>query len=300
MLRDHPIFQSPVAIDRAQLVLRPWPAEWVDPHDKNEILVLPLIRAGLKPSAPGWCTYTREMAEAPEIEVFCGGINAKTSTAAAIWRQGNLLHYGFEISPDEMNEWGKALLVDAVAYISRFTEDRPIMQTPSPFAGSTFMTRATIERVIASHDESRWDYLTPHLDGGMLTRAGIRNLSTFANWYPMVRDFLYPDQEARLKVDEDARGLGINPSRPEFFERAITALTGSDEQAEPMRRMLERYAPEGPGRSAPARAWANWWQANREYLFFGEAGGYRWYLDPLAKARRVPTANLRGLARASR
>jgi len=130
VLRDHPIFQSPVAIDRGKQVPRPWPADWNEPHDKNEVLVLPLIRAGLKPAAPGWCTYTRDMPETPEIEVFCGGINAKTSTAAAIWRQGNLLHYGFDIAPDEMNEWGKALLVDAVAYISRFTEDRPIMQTP--------------------------------------------------------------------------------------------------------------------------------------------------------------------------
>jgi hypothetical protein len=29
-------------------------------------------------------------------------------------------------------------------------------------------------------------------------------------------------------------------------------------------------------------------------------GGYRWYLDPLAKARGVPTARLRGPMRASR
>ena len=46
------------------------------------------------------------MADAPEIEVFCGGINSKTATAAALWRQGNLLHYGFDLSPDEMNESG--------------------------------------------------------------------------------------------------------------------------------------------------------------------------------------------------
>ncbi len=300
MLRDHPIFRSPVAIDRGQQVSRLWPADWNEPHDTNEILVLPLIQTGLKPSAPGWCTYTRDMAEAPEIEVFCGGINAKTSTAAAIWRQGNLLHYGFDIAPDEMNEWGKALLVDAVAYISRFTEDRPIMQTPSPFAGSAFMTRATIERVIAKHDESRWDYLTPHLEGRMLTKAGVRNLSSFAKWYPTARNYLYPDQEARLKVDQDARTFGLNASHREFFDRAIAWLSGTTEQAEAMRRMLERYVPDGPGRNASAQAWADWWQANRNYLFFGDAGGYRWYLDPLARARRVPTANLRGQARASR
>ncbi|HKI20717.1 MAG TPA: hypothetical protein VKA15_22695, partial [Isosphaeraceae bacterium] len=68
MLRDHPIFRSPVAIDRGQQVPRSWPADWNDRHDQNQILVLPLIQAELKPAAPGWCTYTRDMAEAPEIE----------------------------------------------------------------------------------------------------------------------------------------------------------------------------------------------------------------------------------------
>ena len=152
MLRDHPIFQSPFAIDRTKLIRRPWPKEWSDPHDSNEILVLPLAAAQSSRNQPGWCTYTRDMSEAPEIEVFCGGINAKTSTAAALWRQGNLLHYGFDLSPDEMNEWGKALLVHAIAYIARFTEDRPIMQTPSPFAGQDFLTRGRIKTLIKRGD----------------------------------------------------------------------------------------------------------------------------------------------------
>jgi hypothetical protein len=72
------------------------------------------------------------------------------------------------------------------------------------------------------------------------------------------------------------------------------------EDADRARRMLERYAPEGPGRDATSQAWAEWWKTNADYLFFGDAGGYRWYLDPLAKMRGVPTAQLRGPKRASR
>ena len=82
----------------------------------------------------------------------------------------------------------------------------------------------------------------------------------------------------------------------EFFDRSIADLGRPGKEAERARRMLERYAPEGPGRDAKAQAWADWWRANSDYLFFGEAGGYRWYLDPLAKARGVPTAQLRGPA----
>ena len=75
------------------------------------------------------------MDEAPEIEVFCGGINSKTATAAAFWRQGNLLHFGFDLSPDEMNTSGKEMLENAIAYIARFTDDRPIMVSPIPLCG---------------------------------------------------------------------------------------------------------------------------------------------------------------------
>ena len=49
---------------------------------------------------------------------------------------------------------------------------------------------------------------------------------------------------------------------------------------------------------AAAEAWSAWIGAHRDVLFFSESGGYRWYVDPLAKRRGVPTAKLRGPARA--
>jgi hypothetical protein len=281
------------------MIRQPWPREWTDPHDSSEILVLPLGAAGFRKDRPGWCTYPRGMSEAPEVEVFCGGINAKTATAAALWRQGNLFHYGFDLSPEEMNEWGRALLVDAITYIARFTEDRPIMETPSPFAGQEVITRPRIEQVIA-RGADWWDYLKSYFDQGALATAGVKDLASFARWYPTVRDYLSPNAEGLLRVDEDARAMQLNPGRREFFDRTVAELGRPGREAGRARRMLEHYAPEGPGRDATAQAWADWWSANADYLFFGEAGGYRWYLDPLAKARGVPTARLRGPARASR
>jgi len=72
--------------------------------------------------------------------VFCGG-EKKAATAAAVWRQGNLLHFGFEQSPDELNAIGRRLLLNSIAYISRFTEDKPIAITPSVFAGPAALPR---------------------------------------------------------------------------------------------------------------------------------------------------------------
>ena len=103
-----------------------------------------------------------------------------------------------------------------------------------------------------------------------------------------------------MRVDEDALAVEIRPGRREFFDWAIAAMDRPGEEGLRARRMLVRYVPTGPGRDASSRAWADWWKANADYLFFGEVGGYRWYLDPLAKARGVPTSRLRGPARASR
>ena len=56
--------------------------------------------------------------------------------------------------------------------------------------------------------------------------------------------------------------------------------------------------PIGPAAEAPAEKWRSWWKENKPYLFFSDTGGFRWYVDPLAKARGVSTAQLRGPARA--
>ncbi len=124
----------------------------------------------------------------------------------------------------------------------------------------------------------------------------MRNLAAFTKWYPSVRDCLAPNSENLLRVDDDAKAINLYPGRREFFDRAIVDLGRPGREAERARRMLNRYVPEGPGPDAMGQAWADWWKANADYLFFGEAGGYRWYLDPLAKARRVPTGQLRGPA----
>jgi hypothetical protein len=210
------------------------------------------------------------------------------------------MHYGFDLSPDEMNEWGKALLTNAISYIARFTEDRPIMETPSPFAGIDLFPRSSIERFMAARGAGGWEYLASGFDQQILKEANVKDMTTFAQWYPTVKDYLYPDASGLMTVDRDAEAAKIHPGRPEFFDRAIVDLAGSGEKAELARMLLQRYAPEGPGRDANPQAWAEWWRTNSDYLFFGEIGGYRWYLDPLAKARGVPTIKLRGEARASR
>lgn len=258
---NHPIYQQPFQIDCTKTVRIPTPADFRDEIKATEIDVLPLVHDIHRTWNPGWSTHARDFALYPDVEYFTGGVNHQTPTSAALWRQGNLLHFGFEQSPMEMNELGQKLLLNSIAYISHFTEDRPIAVTPSVFAGEV---------------------------------ASARSRSKLP---PQERQFLHPDENQKLVIDEDLKAIGRPFDQPQFFEKTIAALKGSAVEAERARRLLERYVPCGP-KGGGVDQWTSWWQGNRPYLFASDAGDYCWYIDPLARKRGIPTAELRGSKRA--
>jgi hypothetical protein len=297
VLRDHELFQKPLPIDIKKTTTQDTPDAWKDELRNPKVAVVPLSRNPKGEFHPGWCTYTYEHDGAPELEMICGGINSKTPRAGAVWRQGNLLHFGFDLAPADMNETGRALLINAIAYISRFTEDRALVHTPCVFVqGTRLFDRGAVGRLLARErsDLSALQFYVGNADYEKLKGKSRQDL---AAWYREVRDYLHADAEGKLTVDEEAKSFGPGPAGPEFIEKAADALAGS--RAPAARRLLARYAPEGPGAEASADEWRSWWQKNRAYLFFSDTGGYRWYLDPLAKKRGTPTAQLRGPARAT-
>lgn len=299
MLRDHPAFRSPRTVPVGQTITITTPDDFRPEITEPKIQVLPLVNDH-KVSAhnPGWCTYTYEHDSAHELEVLCGGVNHKTPKAGAVWRQGNLLHFGFEPSPERMNDTGRAMLVNAVCYIARFTEDRPVVRTPCVFVqGTRIFDRDAVARLIANPARDLKD-LEHYLDKEAYKGVAGRGREEAGAWFQRVRGSLRADADGKLTVDADAQALGTSPTAADFFERAAAAL-GEPERAALARRLLGRYASDGPGADATAEQWRAWHRENGAYLFFSDTGGYRWYVDPLAQRRGVPTAQLRGPARAT-
>jgi hypothetical protein len=297
--RDHEVFRSPRPIDVTKTTSLDTPDAWKGAITAPRVEAMPLVRDVQEKHHPGWCTYTYEAEDAPEMEVICGGINHKTPRAGAIWRQGHLLHFGFDLSPARMNAVGQRLLVNAVAYVARFTEDRPVVHTPCIFVqGRGLFDRGAVGRLLARPGADLGNlkyYVAKETYDKEL--AG-KSREQVAAWYRRARDYLDADAEGTLTVDEEARSFGVPPGGPAFIERAADALDDPGRSRE-ARRLLARYAPEGPGATATAAEWRAWWKKDHDYLFFSDVGGYRWYLDPLAKQRGVPTARLRGPARAT-
>ena len=278
------------------------PEPWKELVHEKSVDVVPLVADPAANHFPGWVSYDSTVADSPDVEILCGGINEKPSIGAALWRQGHILHFGFDLAPSEMNEAGRALLVNSIAYIARFRDDRALCVTPSAFAGGV-RARDSVAKWIAG-DSFPLELVLGALSNGAL--AGVaRDRASIQAWFEEHRDYLHPDRDGRLCVDGDAMELRLPFDRIESLEEAADVVAGAagggpDSDSHHARALLERYVPEGPAAGAKGSTWQEWLAANRPYLFFSEWGGYRWYVDRLARERGVPSATLRGPARADR
>ena len=300
MLRDHEILNSPLKVDRAGLNRVPTPGAWTREIKNSEVEVLPLVTDVEATYPDGWCVYTYEHTQAPEMEIICGGVNGKSPMASAIWRQGFLLHFGFEPAPSQMNENGKALLINSIVYIAGFRDDRPLVRTPGPhYSRVRLLDRTAIERLVENDSRELDVYLDYFLAPS--TRVATKDMTRpeVAKWYSENRSFLRADEEGNFIIDEEAREFGVPTDQHEFYESAITAIRSESDKAGLARILLQRYVPNGPGNAAKSDEWTEWYRENKEYLFFTDTGGFRWMIDALAKRRGIPSAKLCGPMRRS-
>ena len=294
--KGHEIFRGPVPVPMKKW-RQPTPGVWKSEIKEAEIDVIPLVEDYKRDWKAGWCTYSGFFNRHPEIEFLASGINDKTPTAAALWRQGNLFHFGFDQSPAEMNETGQALLLNAIAYISRFADDQPIAVTPSVFVSPEHYRRDQVK----ARTEGKYggiSGLAPMLSPETFRQVEKATEDEAKAWWQSTGQFLRPNAEGRLEPDLDLVALGEPFDTPAFFTKAIAALKQGGEPAARASRLLARYAPEGP-KEGDSAAWQRWHEENTPYLSAMEIGAYRWYVDPLAKQRGIPTADLRGSKRAT-
>jgi hypothetical protein len=131
------------------------------------------------------------------------------------------------------------------------------------------------------------------------TKALVKQMDrlSYPKWYKENAPFLTCDKDGRLMVDVNAKEFAMPFDKADFFPKTIAKLRDSA-SAPKARELLRRYAPDGPA-AGSAEEWTRWWDTNRPYLFYSEGGGYRWYIDPLAKHRGIPSDKLKGPARAT-
>lgn len=302
--QPHEVFHQPRPLDLTSFITKPAPDSW-GRYDAQQVK---LIAIGAEPendTGLGWATYPYEFERMPEVEWICAGWNQAMPEAAAVWRQGNLLHFGFEPAPSQLTPKGRRLLVNSIVYISRFTEDRPIAETPSPFRETAPTPRFFPIQWLENSRRSLIQ-LSQYFEKNVLPAAAFQDRESALQWIKENYDWLRPGTNGRLTIDPLARKWGVPFDDPKFFQRVIPSLANDKSTknkniaGEEALTLLHRFVHKDSRPSVDSKAvWETWWEENRSYLFFSELGGFHWYIDPLAKKRGIPTQNLRGPDRAS-
>ncbi|NUM52700.1 MAG: hypothetical protein HUU46_03560 [Candidatus Hydrogenedentes bacterium] len=333
-MRDHDVFKTPLPIDMSKMETIPLYEDWKGQEkDLGDLLkpdgtiaVLKLaqentagarpVRRGIpgpgvtiqrpdgQPSVnsyeAGWCTAPYQFEQAPDVEVMSGGINSKTPYHGALWRQGNLMHFGFHQTPPQLNDAGKALLINSIVYISGFTEDRPIAIASSIFKDDQApQLRQRVASILRMPELDTKQCLEIFHESLSPALASMDKPALVA-WYEANRPFLYAEIDGHLALDNNAQELGVPIDSMEFIPRNIDAIKVGADGEQRARQLLAHYVHNALDASATAAQWASWWETNRDFVFFSDCGGYQWYIDSLASKRNVPTATLRGSLRASR
>ena len=88
--------------------------------------------------------------------------------------------------------------------------------------------------------------------------------------------FYCPDGEYYLRLDEEARYLGIPNNDIRILDKCISILEKGGEDLEEAKTVLKRYT---LCRFEKPEEWRNWFNTYRDKLFFTEGGGYVWLVN---------------------
>jgi hypothetical protein len=292
------VFDGPQAFDRSASKKIDTPENWREElPGQGQVSVVPFTDGAAGPDRDiGWCTAGPDI-KGPETEVFCGGINSKQTTHAGAWRQGNLLHFGFEPSPRHLNQNGRALLLNCIAYIANFKDDRPIAQFVSPFSEGPRRQLRGVLRYYINADDTKADELAKPFASPLREQIAAMPVAEGKKYVQANWNWLRCRDGDGFVVDADAKALQVGMDDTALLTALVRDLAVPDRAAR-AQTSLARLVPAGPA-AGDAAAWAKWLGANQRYLFYSEAGGYHWLLDALAQQRSVPSAELRGPARAT-
>jgi hypothetical protein len=292
------VVAGPESFDRTRTTSRAAPKAWAAHGVTGNVEVVPL-GDGRPAAMAGWCTYENTLAGGPDVEWILGGVNSKHPAAAAIWRQGFLLHFGFEPAPDQLNDNGKALLVNSIVYVARFRGDRPLLRIPSPFVAKDLpRARTTYLQTALQAKPPKPEMILLSFDLSLHEELGKLAADDLATWCRSTFDYLRAGPRGPLVVDQDAQALGVAIGTREGLEKCIAAAAEPDTQERALR-VLARLVPDTGAQPRPTdgAGWQRWWNAHEKFLFFSEFTGQTWHVDPLARERGVPTSELRGPAR---
>jgi hypothetical protein len=218
-----------------------------------------------------------------DAELIAKGTSGKGPERGAVVRHGPFTLWGFAGSPETLTEAGKALFVNTLHYAAKQGGETVLEKRFAKTRCSPYSYLALAKFKNPGFIRTLAQYLPEDMAG--------KGVAETERWLDENLPYLFA-KGRRFQLDLQAKVMGIPNHRRELLDKCIADL-GKKSRYLRAYEILQRYTGiEELG--ASSRAWRKWYEANKDFLFFSDVGGYRFRVDEEAKAKGVPTAELRG------
>lgn len=266
--KDHPIFQGPFKV-KMTVTNKPTPEEafhYAYAYDGKIPAELPMWQVQTKSFQTdenfrvGLVSRYEGYEDSPEAEVISGGVSSKALNAVAIGRHGNFFHWGFAASPAYLTDEAKAVLANAIVYISKFDGQGIIARKYN----ETIATRATLEELKYTASEEAYREMVEMNDAA---NKMMQEMSQKAK-----------DKQAKGETlnEEEKMYLNIQPMPMRSREELLQLI---------MPKYFEMFGTD-------SKAYARYFDDNKDYLYGGE-GTANFTLDEDAKSLGIPNNDIR-------
>lgn len=208
----------------------------------------------------------------PDDEVLVRGYNTgKEYGAVGVGRHGNFLQWGYSAPPSKMTEAGQKTFLNCILYIRKFNGKQPLTKKQSSTRESSVRLAAIINKVI---DEDHKDFFMRTFPKELYNEYG-NNADGLVQYYKKNLELVYHDKV--FLVDQELEKLGIGSNREISTLEQLIKLLDNREEADLAKRLLKRYTEQS---FLSKRGWRNWFEKNRERIFFSDFGGYKFRVVP--------------------
>ena len=207
--------------------------------------------------------------DSPDAEIIAAGFNGgKEYGAVGIGRHGNFLQWGFSGAPSIMTEAGKRLFVNCICYIKAFDGKIALVRRQVSHRDNALRLAALLTQIKdksffqATFSEELQEKYKDAPDG-------------LVKYYLDDYELIY--REDVFRIDRELKSLGIESNREvEALQKLISLLEDRD-KAETAKKLLGRYTSEN---FETGKEWQEWFDTNKERLFFSDVGGYKFFVVP--------------------
>ena len=186
-----------------------------------------------------------------------------------------------------MTESGKRVFLNTICYMKQFDGHKPLVERVQ---SSREWVLLHIEYVRKYDDVAeKRDWLRGLFPETVLDRLGL-DADALEAYYRKNLDYLFPKKRG-FDIDPDLTALGI-PARDAAFLNRLVELFAADPKDALALRLFERYI--GRDRVPTPEGLKGWVEENKEYLFFSDIGGFRWFVDEYGRADAAITQEASG------